>query len=138
MATAFDNRRENLRRLIEQWNGPAALAAKLGYKTASFMVQMAGPNPTREVTEKTARKIEDDLGLPAGWLDGKPDTRPSPGVDTNQVAEIIRLVGHTAEEMGVKLPNTKLADVVALVYSDAQTNKTLRVEYLQQLLRLLK
>lgn len=138
MATAFDNRRENLRRLIEQWNGPAALAGKLGYANASFLVQMAGPHPNREVTEKTARKIEAALGLPPNWLDGKPDARPAPGVDTNAVAEIIRLVGHTAEEMGVRLANSKLADLVALVYADAQTNKTLRIEYLQQLLRLLK
>lgn len=134
----FDNRRENLRRLIEQWNGPAALAAKLGYANSSFLVQMAGPNPDREVTEKTARKIEKALGLPPNWLDGKPDTRPAPGVDTNAVAEIIRLVGHTAEEMGVKLGNAKLADLVALVYADMQTSKTLRVEFLQQLLRLMK
>lgn len=31
MANLYDNRRENLRRLIEQWGGPSALGAKLGY-----------------------------------------------------------------------------------------------------------
>lgn len=64
MQTTLDYRRENLRKLIEQWGGPLPLSKKLGYANASFLVQMAGPHPTREVSEKTARTIEMKLELP--------------------------------------------------------------------------
>lgn len=62
----FKQRRENLRKLVKEWSGPNNLAAKLGYTNASYLVQMVGPNPIREVSEKTARKIETALGLSAG------------------------------------------------------------------------
>ena len=74
MPTVYEYRRENLRRLIEQWHGPGALGAKLGYSNASFLVQMCGPNPTREISERTARKGERTLDLPVWWLDGEPST----------------------------------------------------------------
>ena len=33
------------------------------------MSQMAGKNPSRPITEDNARKFEQGLGLPKGWLD---------------------------------------------------------------------
>jgi hypothetical protein len=66
--TALINRRTNLRRLAGTY-GWTELAKQLGYRQPSFLVQMAGPNPTRPVTEKSARQFEIDLGLPAGSLD---------------------------------------------------------------------
>lgn len=62
-------RRENLRHLIKIRGGANALAKALGYANASFLSQMAGPNPMREVTEKTARQIEESLGIAPGVLD---------------------------------------------------------------------
>jgi hypothetical protein len=49
--------------------GWTELAKRLSYRQPSFLVQMGGPNPTREVTEKSARRFERDLGLPVGSLD---------------------------------------------------------------------
>lgn len=157
MQTTLDYRRENLRKLIEQWGGPLPLSKKLGYANASFLVQMAGPHPTREVSEKTARTIEMKLELPTLWMDeappsgkstkvNKPDASGKKNlhkdygerVDTTVVAEVIRYVGQTAEDMGVKLTHAKLADVVTLVYSDLRQTGELRVEYVKQLLQLLK
>jgi hypothetical protein len=66
--TTLINRRSNLRRLANTY-GWTELAKRLGYRQPSFLVQMAGPNPTREVTEKSARRFEIDLGLPEGSLD---------------------------------------------------------------------
>lgn len=66
--TTLINRRTNLRRLANTY-GWTELAKRLGYRQPSFLVQMAGPNPTREVTEKSARRFEKDLGLPEGSLD---------------------------------------------------------------------
>ncbi|MEY4402304.1 MAG: hypothetical protein RIR91_339 [Verrucomicrobiota bacterium] len=63
-----DTRRANLRRLADQ-HGATALALKIGYSNVSFLCQMIGPNPRRPVTERTARLIEDILGLEPGWMD---------------------------------------------------------------------
>lgn len=61
-------RRRNLRTLAEK-EGAAKLAELLGHSNPSFMSQMIGPNPTRPVSELTARKIEEQLGLAVGHLD---------------------------------------------------------------------
>lgn len=136
----YSHRRANLRNLIEQWGGPKQLADKLGYNNASFLVQMAGPNPSRDVTEKTARRVELALDLPAGWLDRRPgDTNGQTHVDTTLVGSVIRIVCQEADDIGVKLHPSKLADVVNLVYADAESNKgKVRLDFVSQLLRLLK
>lgn len=137
--TVLDNRRENLRRLIEQWHGPGPLASKLGYSNASFIVQMAGPNPTREVTEKTARKIELALNLPRLWLDEPPPSNgTSPTVDTKLLIDIVKVVGNMAVDIGVTLTPDKLADFVALAYEDAQEHRGLRTDFIGRILQLLR
>lgn len=124
MANAFENRRASLRLLVEQWGGPLPLSKKLGYSNASFVSQMSGPHPTREVTEKTARKIEELLGLPVGWMDTEHREKPSvvapTPIDVSLVARIVRVVAQTAEDGGVALTPDKMGDVVALVYGDAE------------------
>lgn len=59
----------NMRKLIAAFKGPAMLARALDYGNASFLVQMAGPNPMRAITEKTARSYERALKLLPGWFD---------------------------------------------------------------------
>lgn len=66
--TVFDYRREHLRNLIAQHGGPAALGVKLGYTNGSFLVQMAGPAPERQVTESTCTNFEKILGLEIGSM----------------------------------------------------------------------
>ena len=66
--TTLINRRTNLRRLANTY-GWTELAKRLGYRQPSFLVQMAGPNPTRKVSEGSARDFERVLGLPEGSLD---------------------------------------------------------------------
>ena len=68
MQSVYDKRRENLRRLIGQWGGPTSLSKKLGHANGSFLAQIAGPHPRREISERTARSIEGTLGLPLGWM----------------------------------------------------------------------
>ncbi len=162
MQTTLDYRRENLRKLIEQWNGPLPLAKKLGYKTASFLVQMAGPNPSREVSEKTARDVEEKLALPTMWLDqehAKHNSKKAVGaaahirpsapkhhetkvsdntVDVGVISQVIRVVGQAAEDAHVHFSPEKLANVVLMVYDDVQITGEVRVQYVQQLLQLLK
>lgn len=65
----YDVRRANLRMLIGEYEGVLQLGVKLGHKSGSYLSQLAGPRPTRDVSEKLAREFEATLGLPAGWLD---------------------------------------------------------------------
>lgn len=130
-------RRENLRALIGERGGLTDLSNRLGYKNPSFLSQMAGPNPTREVTEKTARKIEMLLRLPVGALD-KPvayaDHQPSD--DTMQlVADALRLVGKVCQAEGVNLGPEKFAEIAALALEDGAGVKPDRVRRLVGLLK---
>ena len=136
----FANRRTNLRNLIEQWHGPLAIAKKIGYSNASFIVQMSGPNPTREVSERTARRIEEALGLPAGWLDEKPGHNEGVSrVDMALVSLVIRAAMQTAEDEGIRLSPSKLGDIVALVYANAETNKNIvQPDYVKSIIKLMK
>ncbi len=167
MTTKFDNlvtqtRRTNLRTLIAHFGGPKALGERLGYKGPSFLVQMAGPNPNREITEKSARGFEESLGLEYGWLDKEPGTQPplvkgtiglphqrppttptavpaAVPTDVNLVTDVIRMVGQVCEEVSLTLPPMKFADVVALAYSDAaETGGKPREAHLRQVIKLMK
>jgi hypothetical protein len=135
----YDTRRNNLRSLIEQWNGPKALGLKLGYKNASFLVQMAGPNPTREITEATARKIESILDLPAGWMDQQHESLGPVPVDHTLISRVIKAVVQTAEDMAAVMKPTQLGDVVSLVYDDADEHGGhIRDEFVRRIVQLLK
>ncbi|MEN9316090.1 MAG: hypothetical protein RIS35_2483 [Pseudomonadota bacterium] len=69
MNNVGETRRANIRALVAERGGLTKLARILGYKNPSFLSQMISANPTREVTERTARGIEEALGLPDGHLD---------------------------------------------------------------------
>ncbi len=69
LGAVFDTRRTNLRLLADTYGGPSLLAAKLQLAHPSYLSQLIGPNPQRNVSERTARTYEERLGLPAGWLD---------------------------------------------------------------------
>jgi hypothetical protein len=135
-----DVRRANLRILIGQAGGVSRLSRLMGYANPSFLSQMAGPSPSREITEKSARKIEEALKLPSGFLD-KPGVKVSPResllagvtspaeraespasaggpVDASLIAEVIRMVHAACHDLGVSPDPAKLGDVVALAYMD--------------------
>lgn len=65
----FAARRANLRLLSAKYDGPSKLAEALKLKHPSYLSQLIGPNPQRNVSERTARAYETRLGLPTGWLD---------------------------------------------------------------------
>lgn len=144
-------RRSKLRHLMKL-HGTGKLANMLGYSQPSFISQMAGPNPTRELTEKTARRFEQQLNLAPGFFDEPfpmveeddvpappaPAAQPAPG-DTALVAEVIRLVGSISAGEAVTLPPMKFADVVALAYVDAaEHGGKPREDHIKQIVRLLK
>lgn len=118
METIDEVRRENLRRLFRQHGGASALSRKLGYSTPSFMTQTAGPNPTRAVTSKNARRYEEVLGLPHGDDEPPQGSSAPAGVDAAVIADVIRLVGQVLQEEQIGLTPARFADVAALAVQD--------------------
>ncbi len=136
-------RRDNLRKLIAE-RGANALARALGYSNASFLSQMAGPNPMREVTEKSARAFEKKLGLPEGTLDRESGSTASPAAPLSPAevpltVDVIRLVGKVLEDEGMQIGPMRFADVVALALTDAVEHQgKARPEMIRSVVKLLK
>jgi hypothetical protein len=156
MKTISEIRRANIRLLVEQRGGLTKLSRILGYKNPSFLSQMLSETgATREVTERTARKIEEALGLPADQIDQPPEdpihrtlaalpvkapVEPpqAQSADGATLAEnAIRAVGAACEAEGVQMSTSRFAELVALVYSDA-IERGVRPERVTQLVRLLR
>lgn len=126
-----DIRRENLRSLFALYSA-SAVSRKLGYKATSFMSQIAGPSPTREVTDKTARAIEEAYGYPRGTLDQQgwsataevqttPVVRP---VDWygDVVRQVVLKVCRASADQGVTYSPEKMAELSAMAFTDAMEN----------------
>jgi hypothetical protein len=83
-----ETRMDNLRLLRDQYGSWRSLAKRLG-TTDQFLNHLAGPNPRRDMGEKTARGFETTLALPMGWFDAPhPKPRPAPleGFDISSIA----------------------------------------------------
>ena len=115
---------------------PRSAGPKLGHKSGSFLSQLAGPNPSREVTEHTARGVERALDLPLGWMDQQHRGEPSE-VDSGTLGQVVQLVGELVQTHRVKLSPDKFADLVSLVYDDLQVFGSLREGYVRRLLKLI-
>lgn len=133
----------NARLAIERAGGVGQVAAKMGYANASFLVQMFGPNPTRPASEKTVRKMETVLGLPAGSLDKTQSVQLPPAaatqIDAQQLTQMIQMVNRLAAEEGVKLSTDRFASLVAMAYEEsAEHQGQPREGKIRQVVQLLK
>ena len=137
MASVFDIRRANLRLLMRQWGGPASLAAKLGHSNGSYLAQLAGPHPSRDVSEKTARGIEQALGLTPSWMD-RAHKAPPNEPDTSALIDVMALVQDMLDAEKVKLPRAKFSELAALAYELAQEVGPASVEWTRRIIHLLK
>lgn len=132
---AIDIRKKALALLAEQWGGPTNLAKKLNV-TPSYVSQMLSGE--RPITEKTALKIEEKLGLGFGWMSASHAAEGPRPVDDELVSRVILTVGTLAEEAGIHLAPSKFAEVVALVYEEATRTKTIDEGYIARVLKLLR
>lgn len=64
----YEARRNNLRLLIAEHGIPRVMEL-MGWTSQSLISQHTGTNPTRNLSEKLARRAESELGLPFGWMD---------------------------------------------------------------------
>jgi hypothetical protein len=119
--TVYEIRRTNLRKLIADTSA-ANVSKQLGYTNASFLSQMAGPNPSRQVSEKQARQIEEKLGLRPGWLDTDSHvaTNMSQTLDEGLLTNCIRAVQMYIEDTGKAPKADVVAEVVSLVYEHSK------------------
>lgn len=117
----FDIRLANLKSLIVQWGGPTSLAKKLEFSGPSFLSQMVGG--IRPLTEKTARKIEQKLGLAPGWMDQDHDTSGNTvraaAIDDSLITKTVSLVGAKLQESNIQVRPDKFAELVSLAYGEA-------------------
>jgi hypothetical protein len=119
MQSVYDKRRENLRRLIGQWGGPTSLSKKLGHANGSFLAQIAGPHPRREISERTARSIESTLGLTVGWLD-QDHHGSNHQLNDAALAEVVRAVATCLRDVGLRPGPDVYASLVQLAYDRAK------------------
>lgn len=129
----FANRRGNLRALIIQHEGATNLAKLLGYSSPSYLSQMVGPNPSRQITEKVARQIEHKLILPDGWLDKRPTTFQV-RVDDQQIGELVLLIGQILKDNAVSVTPEQFATLVTLCHERGNIDET----YIRRLIHLIQ
>lgn len=130
-------RLENLRHLIRQWDGPASLARKLGHANASFLVQLAGPNPRRKISEKVARDIEEQLKLSALWLD-EPHKDAPLTIDDACLRECVRMVSQCVRDARLTLDPDVVANLTSLAYEHARAVGNIDRPFVDSLLELIK
>jgi hypothetical protein len=132
----YNTRRDNLRRICGEWGGPTSLAKKLGHSNGSYLAQLIGPNPSREISEKVAREIEGKLTLPTGWLDQSQEGLPA--VDDEALAGCVRAVAAALDDLKKRPSPSAFADVVQLVYEHRRLTGRLDEAYITRIVRLMK
>ena len=138
MSSIFEVRRDNLRRLTDQWGGPTSLAKKLGHSNGSYLAQLAGPHPTRDLSEKVAREIERKLQLPDGWMDHLHKAPPGQP-DTGLLIDAVAIVRDVLDAEGAKAQRAQVEELVALAYEHALANQGhIDTGYVRRLVRLVK
>lgn len=137
MQSVYELRRHNLRSLIQSWGGPTSLSKKLGHANGSYLAQLAGPSPSRDVSERVAREIEGKLGLPSGWLDQEHAGNGRP-VDDSALSECVRAVAAAIRDAGLRPDPDAYATVVSLTYEHAKLTGRVDENYIAKLMGLMK
>lgn len=134
MKSVYETRRMNLRAIMGEWGGPTSLAKKLGHSNGSYLAQLVGPHPSRDISEKVAREIESKLNLPLGWLDGEHGSTRT--VDNDTLVACVRAVSAAAQ--GKNLTHDTMGEIVGMVYEQAKLTGRIDEPFLQRLLRIVK
>ncbi len=137
MKSVYEIRRENLRALMKTWGGPTSLAKKLGHSNGSYIAQLAGPHPTRNVSEKGAREVESKLGLPLGWMDSEHQRAPGK-LNDKALADCVRAVAACLRDAGLRPDPDVYATLVQLVYDRAKLTGQLDEAFVKQIVGLIR
>lgn len=137
MKSIYDLRRENLRELMKTWGGPTSLAKKLGHSNGSYLAQIAGPHPRREISEKVAREIEQKLGLTLGYMDQAHQRTPGK-IQNGDISKCVRAVTSALRDAGLSPTPDTVANLTQLVFDRLQLTGELDERYVKQLIQLVK
>ncbi|ANA34307.1 hypothetical protein [Ralstonia mannitolilytica] len=141
-------RRANLKRLYAIHGGPTRLAELLGLANGSYLSQMA--SGTRPIRDRWARKIEDTLRLPRGWMDtdhsdaplfAPPTASPNTPTAAATAAATEDLTTHTVLAVSaalgdIRVSPTTLATLVSLVLEHSRMVGGVDDTYLRKLISL--
>lgn len=127
-------RRENLRKLIGENGGVLALGLKLGYADGSFLSQVAGPNPRREVSEGIARSIEGKLDMPVGWLDTQ---HVDASFSQELMLECMTAVTEAIQAAGKKVTPQVMREVVGMAFDQAKVSGHIDHDFIRKLANLI-
>jgi plasmid maintenance system antidote protein VapI len=153
-------RRENLRWMLNSHGDAAHLSRALGFANPSYISHLS--NGRRSVTTDVARKIEEVLGFPVGFMDQKHDFNPlnTKGVHNNEqeispatnpdspqagssqrdmleeVAKILDAVIETDKLLNLHVPATKLVEVAMAVHMDYLNTGRINSHLVSRLLRI--
>lgn len=133
-------RRTNLKQILVEQGGPASFAKKLGQAGPSFLSQMV--NGHRVISEKTSRRIEEAAGKPEYWMDHAHSSVDGMGpaasvqVDPSFVGGAVKMVAEIQQELDATLSPGKYAEIVNLVYENAQRTGKLDRDFSMRLVKL--
>ena len=131
-------RRENLRRVVKQLGGPTATAKLLGHANGSFLPQLIGPNPGRDISERVARDIEEKLQLPLGSLDNA-ETIEAGSADSEGLGYAMSLLlNELGHEAILRIDEQKFADLCAAVLCQYREAGRVTPSFIQRIVRLTK
>lgn len=139
-------RRSNADKAIANAGGAAKVAKVMGYKNASYLSQLFGPNPTRDPSERFMRRLEVALGLDDRSLDRdvmavahQATTGPLISWNAPLLNQVMLLVGRIADEETVTLSIDRLAALTCMGYEDAaESSGQVREGKLRQVIQLLR
>lgn len=135
MATnTYEIRLANLRLLIKQWDTVTALAKKLGHSNASYLVQVAGPNPRRKIGERVARDIEETLKLPDGWMDQPHANADTLHVEDEFLHDCIKMVMTCIRDLNLTFDSDKVAKLARFAYKHAKATGAVDKQDVMQLI----
>ena len=163
LITINEIRRRNLIALEETWGGPTRLAEKLGLSGPSYLSQMTRPplsgseqkkkknNKTgRMISEHTARKFEQALSLPRGWMD-QDHSKTADGQErraSNEAAlfvqgdllgAVIAALFKVEKEEKLVIAPAKKGRAAALIYQDALAHGgQISIDYVRKIIGLLR
>ncbi len=116
---AVRKRLQNLRAVAARYEQQNDLAKALEW-TPSYLSQLIGPNPSRHITERTARWIEAKLKIATGTLDSEgPPSNHREAISGDLLDSVMVAVDTAMEVAGWKLSDEKYRALVSHLYKAA-------------------
>lgn len=143
MSTVMPNdvRRANLKRVVQELGGHAAVAKRLKLAGSSWVSQLI--QGIRPFTEKTARKFEKGLGIPIGSLDvprsldGLARDAGLVNRDMPDISAAVQCVNSLLSTRKQTLTTEKFGIVIEIVFSQAVKHGTIDAELAAKILDLI-